>query len=550
MNHLVAGWRAYAWLAGIAIALYAVSLSFGFTYLDDSEFILENQPFIRDLSRAGEAFTQTIFTRIAVPYYRPLLTVSFMIDAQAGGASPFVYHVTNVLLHGLATCLLFALLVQLGSGRMAAFLFAGLFCVHPALAQAVAWIPGRNDTLLAVTVLAAYLSFLRYCRGGRFRDYLWTLVFFVLALFAKESAIILLALFAVSMAFTWRTAPARRDAPLAFAGWGAAACCWAVMRAAALAGGYDQSEPEGMFWAVVKSLPAFIQYVGKIFLPFNLSVYPTIRDTGFAYGAVSLAILAAILIASRRRDAHLIALGAVWFTLFLVTTFVRPTPECVLDFQEHRMYVPLIGAVIMLAGAGLLAGAERGRPVVRYACLAVAAVYCVLAFRHELAFRDRWSFWGNAVATSPHAAYIHLRAGFVYYTAGRRDRASDEFDRALALDQQLAAAHTKRGLVYLDSGDYAAAEKEFRKEIALFPFFGTGYLCLGVAYHRQGRFAEAERAWKDALRAEPHNADAAKNLALFYAERKDRPRASHYFRRLEEMGIELPADLRKEWLAQ
>ena len=129
------GWRPYAWIAGAVFLVYALALTFDFTHLDDNEFILENYAFISDLSNVRQAFGQTIFANVCIPYYRPLLALSFMIDAQVGGVTPFIYHFTNILLHAAVACLVYLLLRQVGARKQAAFVFAGIFAVHPALAQ-------------------------------------------------------------------------------------------------------------------------------------------------------------------------------------------------------------------------------------------------------------------------------------------------------------------------------------------------------------------------------------------------------------------------------
>ena len=70
-------------------------------------------------------------------------------------------------------------------------MFALIFAVHPALNQAVAWIPGRNDSLLALFVLASALAFVRYVEN---RNWQWLGAYLALslaALLTKESAVLL-----------------------------------------------------------------------------------------------------------------------------------------------------------------------------------------------------------------------------------------------------------------------------------------------------------------------------------------------------------------------
>lgn len=536
------GWRPYAWILGLALAVYAISLSFGFTYLDDNEFIIDNYAFIRDLAHAGEAFFQTVFSNISIPYYRPILTVSFMIDAQIGGAAPFIYHLTNILLHGAAACLVFMLARALSQRPQSAFVYAAIFCVHPALTQAVAWVPGRNDILLAIFVLLAVLAFLRYCETGAFLAYAASVLFFWLSLFTKESALILLGLAAIFLMAARKNRYIRKGWPLIALGWGAVAVFWFLMRSAALVSSHDRSTIGGMYDAVMKSLPAFMIYIGKIFLPFNLSVFPTIRDSSFVYGIVSTIIVIAIVCLSKRRSWRLIGFGALWSLSFLASSFIRPSAECVLDFQEHRIYLPFIGFIIMLIGTGFLDGVNLQRRNTLIAFAAAVAIFASLTVNHERAFKDKWSFWGNAVRTAPKTAYVHLRYGFICYLHGSADEALSEYKKALILDPTIPAAHTKLGLLYMDRKMYNEADAEFREEVRISPMFDMAYMCLGVARYKQGRFDDSERLWKRSIRINPYTVEARKNLAVYYYERNDRARAACFARQLRDMGIPVPQD--------
>lgn len=540
------GARPYVWILSFAVIVYSATLSFGFTHLDDNEFILENFNFIKNVSNIGQVFLGTIFSNATIPYYRPILNLSFMIDAQMGGRSPFVYHLTNLVLHGIAACLLFLLLIGFSFSKPSAFIFSAAFCVHPVLAQAVAWIPGRNDLLLAIFTMTAVLALLEFCRSGSRVAIAASVFFFGLSLFTKESAIILLGLCVIFLAFRGDNIHVRESWPVILASWGLMVVFWFLMRSAALFSVYDKSTLGGMYESLTKSMPAMLIYVGKIFLPFNLSVYPTIADSGVLYGIAGLLVTIVIGVTSKERDWRLAVLGGVWFLFFLSSSFIRPSAECVLDFQEHRLYVPLIGFIIMLAGMGFLDGVDLRSKKTLAVFIGVMLIFSVLTFRHEWAFKDRETFWSNAVRTAPRTAFVHLRRGFISYLDKFNDRAFDEYKKAIALDPELPAVHTKLGLLYMDRRMYKEAASEFREEIRLSPAFDVAYMCLGVVKYKERKFADAERLWKKAMRVNPYSVEARKNLAIYYYERGDEDRSACYARQLRDMGIPVP----KEYLSK
>lgn len=138
----VEGRRACAWFVFIGLMVYAQTLFFDFTDLDDDILVLRNFHFLSHISNLLKSFQTDVFVGgSANIYYRPVMTLSFMMDASFGTPAPFIFHLSNVLMHLLACCLVYLFFIRLGASKMTAFLFTSLFTVHPVLTQAIAWIP-------------------------------------------------------------------------------------------------------------------------------------------------------------------------------------------------------------------------------------------------------------------------------------------------------------------------------------------------------------------------------------------------------------------------
>jgi protein O-mannosyl-transferase len=147
---------AAAGAAAIATAAFLPSIAGGFVY-DDHRFYEENAALTR-WSILWRAFTDPASQTADASYdglWRPLRTLSFAVDRALFGLAAWGPHLVNVLLHGAATALLFALLRRLGASTNAAFLGAVLYALHPAQAECVAWISSRGDLLAILFVLAA-----------------------------------------------------------------------------------------------------------------------------------------------------------------------------------------------------------------------------------------------------------------------------------------------------------------------------------------------------------------------------------------------------------
>jgi hypothetical protein len=163
-------------LAAILVYLPALSLSF----TSDDFFILD-----RIKTLGGLRDPLAYFGRLGFfEYYRPLAFVSHALDWTLWGQRATGFHLTNVLLHAIASLLVAVLGRRLYGSRVA--LVGGLlFALHPASHEAVYWIAARFDLLATCFMLASLLFLLR----DEVAPYWFGVGCFALALLSKESAL-------------------------------------------------------------------------------------------------------------------------------------------------------------------------------------------------------------------------------------------------------------------------------------------------------------------------------------------------------------------------
>ncbi|XP_075225755.1 transmembrane O-mannosyltransferase targeting cadherins 2 [Lycorma delicatula] len=160
-----------AGLASCALAyiLYHNTLDAGFVY-DDSRAVLSNPDVqwttpLRDLW-LDDFWGTPLNSASSHGSYRPLCTLSFRLNHWFCGFRPWGYHLVNVLLHVIATGLVYKTAKLLLPG-IAPALASLLFAAHPVHTEAVAGVVGRADVLACVCYL---LSFLCYAQHVSRRD--------------------------------------------------------------------------------------------------------------------------------------------------------------------------------------------------------------------------------------------------------------------------------------------------------------------------------------------------------------------------------------------
>ena len=489
---------AHAGLVVLAVGLiYGRTLSFGFTGFDDTYLIVANRAFLAEPANAAKLLFQDAFTVAGRPgpghYYRPLLVFSLMLDALRGGTDPRPYHRTNILLHAAAClCCLVLLRRWLDSPGRALFLTMVL-AVHPMLSQAVAWIPGRNDTLLAVWVLAALLAL----PGADSRRPVLRAGLHLLALAAalltKETALALVLLVPAAVRWGVPRGLHPRAAALLVPGYAAAVPAWALLRHHALSPERTPLLSAEAFGRLVQNLGLVPQYFSKALLPWGLSTFSSPADTRWPPVILAVLLVGGAVAASPGLDRRRLALSAAWFLAFLVPSLLAPR----ITGLEHRVYVPLIGLLLAAGELGRVPGPTAARvraagAVMILACLTLGNL------SYTGCFRDGLHFWKRAVDLSCASAIPYLNYGAALDRKGDLAAAERVYKAGLALDPAQPMLHNNLALVYQKTGRPALAEKEFLKEIAVNPGYAEAYYNLGLLYADAGLMDAARRMWRQA----------------------------------------------------
>ena len=206
---------------GVGLTVYEPALDGQFVS-DDAHYVANN-PYIQDPSREHlvAILDPTSIVPRLVENYEPVHLLANVAQWQLFGEAVRGYHVVNVVLHAIAALLLALLLERCGVPRIAAWLGAGLFLVHPANAPVASWISQQKTSGALAFALGAALAFPR-------RPAIGTLLF-ALGLLTKPQAAV--AVFFVA-ALGWVRRDARgRETPAERWPWAWVAACGLVLAA-------------------------------------------------------------------------------------------------------------------------------------------------------------------------------------------------------------------------------------------------------------------------------------------------------------------------------
>jgi protein O-mannosyl-transferase len=401
----------------------------------------------------------------SMPGIRPLTKLSYALN-HAAGSGVAGFRTVNIAIHASAALAVLALVRMLGrragwpaaTASVAALFAALLFALHPVQTESVTYISGRSGALAVALSLASVLAWLRGVDAGWAvgpaggpRAAVWRYgvspVLMLLALAAKELAIVVPPTLLLVGALPDRTAgtvpPLATRLRMALAG---SAVHWLILLAALvavlawppyrelLALAFD-SRPLAEH---VLSLPRAITWLlGQLLWPVSLNADPAIPGvrsaTPTAIAAVMTVLIAVAAAISALRTRPELAVGLLWFLLWLGVVLLLPRPDLV---NDRQLYGALIGAA-WLAAVALVRLLHRrlaagGLVVAAAASLAIALA--AMTVQRGGVYRDEVAFWNDVLVGAPHNARAHNNLGMALANACDTDGADAAFNRATAID--------------------------------------------------------------------------------------------------------------------
>jgi protein O-mannosyl-transferase len=263
-------------------------ISYEFTTSDDTTIIENNYGFLSDLNNSYKAFEKDNFlSKEGTGYYRPVQTISFMIDTKVGAN---VYHFSNLFYHILTVIVLFLLLRKLEVRDDISFFISLLFSVHPLLTDAIAWIPGRGDLLSGLFCSLSFLIFIYYNNTRNKWYFIIHSLTFALALFSKEISVFLPVIIIYYYYIVLKNRFKIRVLVPFFVVWIIPILLFFLLRHLFL--NYQNLLS---FKALIRSLPVIPIFISKLVIPIGLSPMPVYKVLYIVTGII-ISILSGIYI--------------------------------------------------------------------------------------------------------------------------------------------------------------------------------------------------------------------------------------------------------------
>jgi protein O-mannosyl-transferase len=510
----------------IAFLCYGNTLINGFVY-DDDQQILQN-PYVKSWHYLPQIFGTTVWSFVGqagtTNYYRPIMTLSFLVLWQAFGPLPFGFHLFSILVNALVVFLVFETACRLFDDRRIAWIGALLFAVHPIHTEAVDWIAALPDLEATFFILLAF-SLLATPGKMNWRQTLGVQAGFLLALLCKEPAlmfgvlaIIFLHSVRIDRAGTPTIQKIQEDLPFCIIG-----LCYLGLRILLFGKVAPVLQHPNVSWsqAIYSAFAMIYDYAKLLLWPAHLSAFHAFHPSnslGESRVLAGIAIFAATIVATLKLRAKSppAAFATLWIGVLLVPVLnARWMASNVLT--ERYLYLPSVGFSWLVGWCAVHAWDALARlrtPLrgLRFVVATLMATVVVLGSARTISRNSDWrndlTLYTRTLETDPDAHVIRSNLAGVYFDLGRVEQAGREWETALAGKPDNVVTMNALGILYTQQGRYAEARAMFQRAIAAKPLWGPAHYNYGFLLQKTEDTNRALDEFRSAVQLSPLDATA------------------------------------------
>ncbi len=530
------------WKWGLAAVIptllfYLPALSCSFLNWDDFDLVVHNQ----NLNHFNLDFLSWAFTTHKT-YWIPLVWISLALDYQIGGSSSFIYHLDNLLIHGLNTLLIYWLSFQLfqawekrkrveQSAEKKSWYFPGacltaiIFGLHPLHVESVAWVSERKDVLYALFFILSLCFYLAYVSSAsrRWLKYGLSLLIFAAALASKPMAatlpvvLVLLDIWPLRRFENEKIKCLFDKIPFFF---GSLVLAFFTLRSSTEIEFLSTMKKIPLEFRIFGSFHSIAFYLEKMVLPWNLSAYYPFPDAAEVRSAEYLGSILVVLVIlffgwhyRNSKPYFTSALGFYLITLAPVSGLIQLGSQAMAD---RYTYLPLLGFFLVFSG-WFASRSWKWKNTVMVGIFSIALILGSLTVRQIGFWKDSVSLWENAKRANALQSFMVINnLANAYYTADRLPESLENYDKAISIDPSNALPHEGKAMVFYDMGQVQQAVEELQKAVSMEPANVATHQKLWFAYNRMGLYEKSLAEAQEIIRLAPGSPEGYDRLAITY----------------------------------
>jgi len=496
----------------LPVFLYLQTIGFRLTHFDDGLIIINNTGFLKNFGNAYKAFLTDAFLVNLSPFYRPMQTLSYMVDMHfMSGNNIWMFHLSNVLLLGSIACSLFLLLRKFSIQPKLALLGTLIYCMHPLFVSSVAWIPARGDLLLTLFAILSFLFFIEFLQKKKYIYLFLNWIAFTIALFCKETAVFIPFILIIYFFTFPKEKRFENIYILPVLLYAVSGIVWLCLRSMSI-GDYSNSSGVYGLAAIKLNLQTIPESLANFFLPFDFAPIPGFSILKTAAGLVIIILIGILLIKNEERSKKEKIFCLSWFLLFMFPTMLFKGG--LIDYLCHRFFLPLIGILLFSLFLIPKKWFENGDIKRSWLMIVVIVLLSSFTFIKSRAYSDPMTFYDSAISYNSNSALAYNNRGHIKFNKKDYDGAVEDYNKAIAISPTFSEAFNNRGVLKLNTGDKAGALSDFNAAISTNTRYAEAYSNRGLSNLDMGNIQEAIRDYKTATAIRPNYAEAYNGVGM------------------------------------
>lgn len=501
------------------LLVYIQNLWFDFSYIDDNLIIFDEYNKIDSLSDIPSSF---VHGYLYDNYYRPMVMISFILDTAIAGQSSMMYHLTNLIIHCIVTFLLFQILIKLEFNRNVSLIAALLFAVHPLNINAVSWIVGRNDLLLALFSMLSLLLYVKYKETNKAYLLVLSLFAYLFSILSKEAGAlvpIIIFLYELLIRCSKKFKLKNYYSLLSFA---LPAVIYLLLRKYAA---HIIVRDETNFSSFVQNIYILFEYLAKTVYYFYIDPLPMKNNTLTAIGVMVVLLLTAFFFMIRKnKEYKKFLFGFLIFLVFVLPAlFVRPiSDDGEFNYIDCRMYLPLFGLMILSAVIIENISPYIKRSIKIIILIAAFSYLSVFSFLNNQVYKTGLNYWNAALDKHPERAAFWAGLGFYYYDNNQFLEAARCAENAIKIKPDITEFYQKASLAYEGAGELLKANDVLERLLKIDKDNPVTFVNIIKNYLRLKQIDKADE-WSETflelnIKDEKTRADLSSSISYYYTQ--------------------------------
>ena len=522
--------------------LYSNTLHHGFV-MDDGAVITSHETVKKGFAGIKELFGQSSVygsTKENFGTYRPLTMSLFAIEYSFFKDNSSAYHFVQVLLYAILCVVIFILLKKLFTplslgrgvgGEVLAFISTLFFAAHPIHTEVTANIKSADEILSLLFCSLTLFFTIRFTETSSKKFIGASFLFFICALFSKESAATFI--FIIPLALYFFTSSSGKNILTITAIHASAILIYFLARNSAL-----DKAPEGV--ALINNALAGAQtfseryatifvilfnYLKLLFFPHPLCWdygYNQIPLAGFGNPIAIISVLlylsmgvyaVFVLIKKSSHKSQITSLISFCILFYLIGLSVSSNIFVLIGstMAERFLFTPSLAFCILLAFALIKLLRIESFNIKIIPVVIILVLFSYKTFSRNKDWESNLTLFAKGVEDCPNSYRTNTTFAWESVLAGEKET-----------DKEKKKIHLQNAVTY------------YQKGLAIYNKVEADWYNYGVSLSNLGKVDEAVNAYKHALEINPKHRNSLYNLATVYLSQKDYQNSLSYFLRMYE----------------